>query len=303
MSSIKKKAISGTIWTVVGYGGSQILRLGANIILTRLLVPELFGLMALMNTFITGLKLFSDLGIRPSIIRSPRGDDPVFINTGWTLQVIRGFGLWIACCLIAWPVAQLYDNPDLIWLLPIVGSTTIMSGFSSTALVTLNRKMNFRIITLFPLAVQIISLAVTIIWACFHKTIWALVVGSLTSSMINMIISHRLDPKVSNRFMLDKESLEELVSFGRWVFLATIMTFLAEQADKLLLGKFLSLEMLGVYVVAFTLADVPRKAFRQVSQNVMMPIIASQKELPRKQLRNKILKKTLVSLDCISSHS
>ena len=57
------------------------MRLISNLILTRLLVPELFGLMALVNTFIQGLFLFSDVGIATSIIRSPRGDDPVFLNT------------------------------------------------------------------------------------------------------------------------------------------------------------------------------------------------------------------------------
>ncbi|MFM6402608.1 oligosaccharide flippase family protein, partial [Planktothrix sp.] len=106
MTSLSKKAIQGTIWTLFGYGGSQVLRFGGNLILTRLLVPELFGLMALVNTFITGLNLFSDVGIRPSIIRSQRGDDPEFLNTAWTIQVFRGLGLWIICLLITVPLAK-----------------------------------------------------------------------------------------------------------------------------------------------------------------------------------------------------
>ncbi len=91
MSSLQKKAIGASVWVIIGYGSSQCLRLISNLILTRLLVPELFGLMALVNTFIIGLNLFSDVGIRPSIIRSERGEDPLFLNTAWTLQVIRGF--------------------------------------------------------------------------------------------------------------------------------------------------------------------------------------------------------------------
>ncbi|MDY7023361.1 MAG: oligosaccharide flippase family protein, partial [Cyanobacteriota bacterium] len=85
MSSVKNQAVKSTIWTVVGYGGSQVLRLGSNLILTRLLIPELFGLMALVHTFIIGVALFSDIGIRPSIIRSNRWNDPLFLNTAWTL--------------------------------------------------------------------------------------------------------------------------------------------------------------------------------------------------------------------------
>jgi len=79
--NIKKKAIKGAAFVLAGYGLSQALRLGGNLILTRLLVPELFGIMALARAFITGLLFFSDIGLRPSIIRSPRGDDPVFLNT------------------------------------------------------------------------------------------------------------------------------------------------------------------------------------------------------------------------------
>jgi hypothetical protein len=79
-SSLKKKAIRGTAWTLFGYGGSQALRLVSNLILTRLLVPEVFGLMALVQTFQIGLTLFSDIGIAPSIIQNKRGEDPTFFQ-------------------------------------------------------------------------------------------------------------------------------------------------------------------------------------------------------------------------------
>ncbi|MDJ0729725.1 MAG: oligosaccharide flippase family protein [Crocosphaera sp.] len=291
MSSIKKKAITGTIWTVVGYGGSQVLRLGGNIILTRLLVPELFGLMALINTFITGLNLFSDIGIRPSIIRSPRGDDPVFLNTAWTLQVIRGFVLWLGSCLIAWPVSQFYDNPQLLWLLPIVGLVTIFNGFTSTSLATLNREIKLDKLTKFNFGVQSFSLIVTIIWAYFQQTIWALVGSNLIGSFLNMIGSHRLQPEKSNRFAWEKESLNELVSFGRWIFIGTAMNFLGGQADRLILGKLFPLSTLGVYTIALTLSQVPEKLLQQVSGKVIFPIMSQYSAYPRNEFRAKILKK------------
>jgi O-antigen/teichoic acid export membrane protein len=112
MSSIKKLAIRGAVWTIASYGTSQILRFGSNLILTRLLIPDVFGLMALVYVFISGLHLFSDIGIGTSIIQNKRGDDPVFLNTAWTMQVIRGVGLWICSLLIAWPVAAFYAKPN-----------------------------------------------------------------------------------------------------------------------------------------------------------------------------------------------
>lgn len=289
MSSIKKKAITGTIWTIVGYGGSQVLRLGGNIILTRLLVPELFGLMSLINTFIQGLGMFSDVGIQPSIIRSPRGDDPIFINTAWTLQVIRGLGLWIACCVIAWPVANLYGEIQLLWLLPIVGLTTVTAGFGSTALVTLNRKMEIGKLTRFEMACQVISLTVIITWAYFQHTIWPLVGGSLFGGFVRSLWSHRLDPEIQNRLTWEKESLEELVSFGRWIFFSTIAGFLASRADRLILARLFSLELLGVYTIAVTFAEIPKSIIYSISGKVIFPVISQNIELPRQQLRAKIM--------------
>ncbi|MGK7941864.1 MAG: oligosaccharide flippase family protein [Crocosphaera sp.] len=290
MSFLKNKAISGSIWTVIGYGGGQALRLGANLILTRLLVPELFGLMALVSTFITGLQLFSDIGIQPSIIRSPRGDDPIFLNTAWTLQVIRGFGLWIGCCLIAWPVSQFYDNQELVWLLPTVGLTTIMSGFNSTSLATLNRKLEIGKLTILELGVQILTLSIMIVLAYFYRSIWALVIGNLVSVSIKMAMSHRLDPNVSNRFLWDQESIREISSFGSWIFVSTAMTFLANQADRLLLGKLLSLEMLGIYTIATTFSLLPEQVVSRLNV-VILPLVSQNQHLPRKELLNKILRK------------
>lgn len=151
MSPLKKLAVRGMVWTIAGYGASQILRLGSNLILTRLLFPELFGLMTLVNIFITGLHLFSDIGVGPSIIQNKRGDDPVFLNTAWTLQVIRSFGIWLCCILLAWPVANFYDMPQLLWLIPLVGLNTIINGFNSTALYTLNRHMAIAQLAIFEL--------------------------------------------------------------------------------------------------------------------------------------------------------
>lgn len=289
MSSIKKLAIKGTVWTVAGYGASQILRFGSNLILTRLLFPELFGLMALVYIFIAGLNLFSDVGVGPSIIQNKRGDDPDFFNTAWTLQVIRGFVLWVCCILIAWPVANLYEEAQLLWLIPMVGLSTIISGFNSTALFTLNRHMSIKKLAMFELGGQFISIAVMIVWAWCSPSIWALVVGGLVSASVQMVWSHRLIPNLRNRIAWNQEALVELFSFGKWIFISTAITFLAEQADRLILGKLLSLEMLGVYGIALTLADLPRQVTLALSMKVIFPAVSKLTDLPRKTIRTKLL--------------
>jgi O-antigen/teichoic acid export membrane protein len=288
--SLKKLAIRGAVWTIVGYGTSQILRLGSNLILTHLLEPKLFGLMALVYVFITGLHLFSDVGIGVSIIQNRRGDDPAFLNTAWTLQVVRGVVLWLCSFLLAWPVAQFYQKPEFLWLLPVVALSTVIAGFNSTAVFTLNRHMAISQLTIFEIGGQVISLVVTIVWAwSISKTIWALVIGSLVSDLVRMMWSHRIISKSSNRFAWDKEAAKELFSYGKWIFISTAITFFAEQSDRLILGKLLSLEMLGVYGVALTFADMPRSITLALSGKVILPAVSKLADLPRETIRAKLL--------------
>jgi O-antigen/teichoic acid export membrane protein len=291
MSSLKNLAIRGAIWTFAGYGLSQALRLGSNLILTRLLEPELFGLMALVTTFLIGLNMFSDVGFAPSIIQSKRGDDPDFLNTAWTMQVIRGWGMWAVCLAIALPIAQFYNDSRLSWIVPIVGFTVLFAGFNSTSLYTLNRQIVLGKLTLLELETQIISLVVMIVWAWFSPSIWALIAGNLVSALLKTILSHRLIPNYSNRFIWDRSAAREIFSFGKWIFLSTALTFLATQADRMIMGKLLSFSMLGVYTVAFTFASIPQQVIGQLSSKMILPLMSQFAHLPRESLRAKILNK------------
>lgn len=290
MSIEKNAGLKASLWTIIGYGSTQGLRFISNLILTRLLSPDIFGLMALVNTFVMGLNLFSDIGIRPSIIQNKRGNDPDFLNTAWTIQVLRGIALSVISLLLAFPLSKIYQ-PEIFAIMPIVGLTALVNGFNSTALATLNRNLQVGKLTLFETLVQLLSLSVTIIWAYFYPSIWALVAGVLFSANFGMIRSYMLIPGQFNRFHWDPSAVKELMSFGRWIFVSTMMTFLSSQADRLILGKLFSLEMLGIYTIAFTLADMPRVILNSISNKVLFPIISKQTNLPREKLREKIIQK------------
>jgi O-antigen/teichoic acid export membrane protein len=290
MSSLKKLAIRGAIWTFAGYGTSQILRFANNLILTRLLVPEFFGLMALANTLRIGLELFTDIGIGQSIVQNKQGDNPVFYNTAWTVQVIRGIGIWVVCLLLTWPLAKFYGDDRLLLLLPIVALSCVFDGFNSTAHFTLHRRMMLGRLTIFEIIAQILGLAGMIIWAYFSPDIWALSLGGFGGIIFKMVGSYWLVPDIRHKFTWNKEALAEIQSFGRWIFLATMLMFLAEQSDRLILGKLLTFQSLGVYTIAYTLANIPREIIKQVSHRVIFPAISQQAELPRTSLREKILR-------------
>lgn len=136
--------------------------------------------MALVNVFMIGLAMFSDVGIGPSIIQNKRGEEPIFLNTAWTIQAIRGVILWLCTCIGAWPLAMFYGEPQLAWVLPVTGLTAILDGFNSTGLYTANRRLALGRLTAINLISQIVSIIIMLTWAQLQPSIWALVVGALS---------------------------------------------------------------------------------------------------------------------------
>ena len=130
-ASLKRRAAQGSLWEMSGRFAQQGLRLAGNLILTRLLFPEAFGLMAMVNVVIRGIQMFSDVGIRGSIISDRRGDDPRFLNTAWTFQICRGFLIWLATCVEAWFAARVYGAPELLLMIPVAGLNSAIGGFRS----------------------------------------------------------------------------------------------------------------------------------------------------------------------------
>jgi O-antigen/teichoic acid export membrane protein len=130
MSSVKRLAIKGIFWTIAGDGITQIIRFGSHLILTRLLVPELFDLVSLAYLLIAVVNVFSDIGLKLSIIQNQRGENQEFLNTAWTMQVIRSFFIGLCVILVTLPVANFYKEPGLLWLMPVLAINTIIGGFN-----------------------------------------------------------------------------------------------------------------------------------------------------------------------------
>src|ERR1700731_840966 len=181
--ALESAAIRATFWTVMDYGCSMALRVVNSIVLTRLLLPESFGLMALVATLSVGISLMSDIGLGPSVIQNRRGDDPVLLNTVWTLQVLRGTGIFVISLVLAWPMAQFYHEPRMKELLPALGLVVIIGSFNSTNLLSMSRHLGVRRLFLLDITAQIFGLLVTACCALIHPSVWALVIGSTFTSV------------------------------------------------------------------------------------------------------------------------
>jgi len=269
---IMRRVMRSSAFTIVGFGAQQILRFGSNLILARLLFPEAFGTMALVTVLLIGLTMLSDLGIQPAIQSSKRGDDPAFLNTAWTLNMIRALCLFIAACALAYPMSLFYHEPMLFQLIPVAAISMLLLALEPTRAETASRHMALGRVTIMEISAQVISIAVMLLLAWWMQSIWALVLGNLVAAGARAGLAWVMLPGISNRLHLDRSSALELVSYGRWIFFSTVAGFIVLQSDKLILGRYLTMEELGLYNIGFFLAGFPLMLGLLLVQRLMIPI-------------------------------
>jgi O-antigen/teichoic acid export membrane protein len=274
-ADLKRAALGGAAWLLIGFGATQAIRLISTIVLPALLYPEAFGLMGLALTVLVGLQMFSDIGIRTAIIHSQRGDDDRFLATAWTLAVIRGFILWGCACLLAFPMAFWRGQPEplLLIMLPILGINAALEGFTSTSFYTLNRKLHQARVVMIEVGSAVIATTTTILWALLWPSPWALVGGAFTGATTRTLLSYIVLPRGHNHLCWDRESLRELSRIGRWIYLGTVCTFIAGYADKLVIG-YLSVAALGVYWVVTQLAQMPVLLIQALASRLIFPLFS-----------------------------
>ncbi len=276
-------ARSNAAWTMGGFVAMQLIRFISNLILTRLAFPEVFGVMTLVNTVLQGIQMFTDVGIGPSLVQNKRGEDPDFLNTAWTITVVRGVFLWVCACFLSVPMSMMYADylPPLYLVLPAVSLSAAINGFESTSIYTLQRRMLRARRVILEVATYLGTMVLTItgVWLIpdhFSQaekqwwSVWALVISNLFSTVVQMVISHFLIPNYRNRFCWDRPAVKELFHFGKWVFISTMLTFLAMQSDKFIVG--VDQEKLGIYSVAFNLAMIPAQMLNTLGWQLVFPL-------------------------------
>lgn len=289
-NSLGARVVRGSFFTFLSYGGAQGLRFVSNIILTRLLFPEAFGLMVLVQTVILALELFSDTGVNTSIIQNKRGFERGFLDTAWTFQIVRGVVLWALACLAAGPVADFYGEPMLAQLLPVAALSVVAMGFMSTNLATANKKILLGRLTALDLGCQLLGLGLTILFAAWWRSVWALVIGMLLARFVKVLLSHLVLEGGRNRLAWDWQVVRELFDFGKFIVVGSIAGFFVNVGDRAILGKFVSLTDLAVYNIGWLLASVPMAVSRVFGRKILFPLYSSNPPTESASNRRKIAK-------------
>jgi O-antigen/teichoic acid export membrane protein len=267
--------LRGSTWTMAGYAGIQLLRFAATLVLARkLLSPQAFGLVALVNVFLGGLDMLSDLGLGMDVVQHRRGDEPAFVNTAFLIQAGRGTIIWLIATALAYPFAYFYHQPSVCWLAMVGALSVAVRGVASGSIWLMTRHVQIGKLTALTLSSEVAGFLVSVAWAIASPTAWALVAGRVAASIVFTVGSHLV---AKNRVSLlwDRSAARDIFIFGTGIFLSTATYFLGGESERLVIGKFISMAELGCFSLALTLAAAPSRVIQQVVGQVFFPVMAN----------------------------
>ena len=296
----KKKIFVAGFWVILIFGLSQLIRLGSNLIVTRLLEPEMFGVMAVVYVVIFGIGMFTDLGLWAFVVRHKNHDDPHLLNAVWTIQLLRGWLVFLAIlgAVIILVVGNqylpeyfhgIYSDSRLPILILIAAVGSVIGGCRSMASPVMHRKLEVGKLELIELTSQIIGTFVMVMWVWLHPSIWALLSAGLISVTISTFLSYSLFP-FRHKLVWDKAIVREVFHFSKWIVIASALTYLFSQGDKLFFAAKIDAADLGVYSIAFMLVAMLTTVTQTLAEKIVFPVFSSQVHGDRQLLKDKYYK-------------
>ena len=256
--------------------------------------------MAVVSVVIFGITMFTDLGLWSFVVRHKTPENTHLLNVVWTLHIIRGWAMFavillLMCILVIANhylpqyVHGIYADPRLPMLILIASTGAVLAGYKSLASPLMSLKFDVRKLELIELASQLIGTSVMLIWVWLHPTIWALLAAGIISTIINTFSSYYFFP-YRHKLVWDKAIVNEVFHFSKWIVIASALTYLFSQGDKLFFAGKITAAQLGVYSIAFMLVGTLTSVTQILAEKIVFPVFATLVHGDRQNLKNKYYK-------------
>jgi len=267
--SLRQKAVKGLFWSVIQKWGRVAVTTITFIVLSRLLTPDAFGLVALATAFTIFVELFLDQGFGSAIVQRAKLE-PEHLDTAFWMNLLMSILMTVGLIAVSGLVAAAFEEPRLALVLRWLSITLVLSGLSSTQISILQRKLAFKDLAIRSLVANTVGGIVGISMAFAGFGVWSLVGQDLTNCLAGAIILWRASDWRPS-FKVSKRHYKELVTFGVSIVGNHALTVLIRRSDDLLIGYFLGPTFLGFYTIGYRLLLIIISLVTEVTNSVAFP--------------------------------
>lgn len=287
MSSLKNKAIIGTIWSTIDRVSVQGINFILSLIIARLLDPSDYGIIAMTTLFITLSNTFVDSGFANALVRKydrTETDNSTVFYFNIVVGIVTYFLIWILSPYIA----NFYNMPLLSKVLRVAALTIPFYSFSIVQQAILTSNIDFKSQAKISVISALFSGIIGVILAYNGAGVWSLATQMVLASFLRMVLLWCYIKWVPTE-SFSRASFKDLFSFGSKLLLANIIVAVGNNVTSLILGKKFSSEQLGYYNRAEQIGYFPATNLTAILQRVTFPVF-SKIQNDTETLRNNYLK-------------
>jgi O-antigen/teichoic acid export membrane protein len=269
---LKGRVFRGGMWLGGASFFEQAVRFGRNMLLTRLLAPEAFGAMAIVQSATTLVQMTVDVGAREALIQNPKGADDTHVTAAWWMTACRSSCIYLAIYVLAPFISRFYGNPELVTLTRLVSLAILFDGFISPRAFIAMKQMKFWKWALINNGGGMVGVITTIVLGFVIRDVWALAIGFCSENAARCILSYIICPYRPK--LPHFETVRELMRFSKGLVGLALFNMVFMRADVFVLGKLYAPAALGLYSMAVYLIQTPSVFITNVMNQTLLPALS-----------------------------
>jgi len=246
-------------------------------LLTRLLAPSAFGVMAIVMSSAAIVGTLTEVGLRAAVIQNPRGREKAYLDAGWWMGMGRALGTYAIIFAMAPWVARFYGNVELSGLLRVALLGTLFDGAMSPHSILLQKEMKFGRWVAISNVGAICGVILTVTLSFIRRDVWALAIGYCSEYFFRCSLSYILCPGLPS-LRWHRQAFRELYRFSKASFGLSFLNLIFARTDIFVLGKLYSATTLGLYTMSVALVQTPSVFLTAMLAQTMFPAFAHVQE-------------------------
>jgi lipopolysaccharide exporter len=249
-----------------------LIRIVSSLFLTRALLPEAFGIVTILMSILYVISNILDTNVTLFMVRDKNAEQPRYLNTAWTIRLIRSVVscalLYLCAPLIA---TKIYDLPSLTLPLRVFSLWFLIDGFESMAFPLAIRRQKARLQMYSELAASVLTTTFSIVYCYRYHTFWGIAFAILLNRLIMTVLSHQFFRELRPRLFIDLAAAREILVYSKFTMPSSLLTLGLTQFDKFVFLRLFDLRLLGIYGLAGNIAGSIETLITRVSQAVLYP--------------------------------
>lgn len=269
--TLTERSIKGGMWVGMMTVSDRLLQLVLLVVLASLLGPKAFGIMGIALLTVNAMMRLSKLGFDEALIQNKAENVDAYLDTQWTMQVLRGAALSVIAFAAAPLIAGVFNEPRAVDVVRFIAISPFLVGLRNPAIIYFRKNLEFHWQFVYTLSGSLLNFVVALGIAFFIvESVWALIIGYVVADLTRTLVSYAIDdyrPGLS----LDPDIVRDLFGYGKWITGSGIVLFIINEGDDALVGILLSSTALGLYQVGYRVAKTPSRQISRIVTDVAFP--------------------------------